>query len=76
MRRRFRSEISLRRRLALDKLGQISDNPAQIDGTETEMNLERPNFLGVSGATRRIRTDDLLITNLGLGSPAISALIR
>ena len=63
MRRRFRSEISLRRQLALDKLGQISDNPAQIDGMETEMNLERLSFLDVSGATRRIRTDDLLITN-------------
>ena len=28
------------------------------------------------GATRRIRTDDLLITNLELGSPAIPALIH
>jgi hypothetical protein len=49
--------------MMLDKLGQISDNRRQIDGMATEMNLESLNSLDVSGATRRIRTDDLLITN-------------
>ena len=29
----------------------------------TEMNLKSLIFLGLFGATRRIRTDDLLITN-------------
>ena len=47
----------------LDKLGQISDNRRQVDGMATEMNLQSLIFLGFSGATRRIRTDDLLITN-------------
>ena len=47
----------------LDKLGQISDNWHQVDGMVTEMNLQTLIFLGFSGATRRIRTDDLLITN-------------
>jgi hypothetical protein len=48
---------------ALDKLGQISDNPQQIDGMATEMNLESVISTEIFGATRRIRTDDLLITN-------------
>ncbi len=47
----------------LDTLGQISDNRRQIDGMATEMNLKSLIFIGFSGATRRIRTDDLLITN-------------
>jgi hypothetical protein len=49
--------------LRLDKLGQNSDNPRQIDGRATEMNLQSLLFAGAFGATRRIRTDDLLITN-------------
>ena len=47
----------------LDKLGQISDNPRQIDEVAAEMNFQCLIFAGFSGATRRIRTDDLLITN-------------
>ena len=40
-----------------------SDNRRQIDGTATEMKLQSLISVGFSGATRRIRTDDLLITN-------------
>ncbi len=46
----------------LDKLGQVSDNSRRIDGTAIEMNLESLIILEFLGATRRIRTDDLLIT--------------
>ena len=47
----------------LDKLGQISDNRRQVDGMATRMNPQNLIFAGVFGASRRIRTDDLLITN-------------
>jgi hypothetical protein len=47
----------------LDKVGQFSDKPRQIDGTATEMNLQNLVFAGFLGATRQIRTDDLPITN-------------
>jgi hypothetical protein len=40
-----------------------SDNPRQIDEAAIEMNPQSFVFVGFSGATRRIRTDDLLITN-------------
>jgi hypothetical protein len=40
-----------------------SDSPRQIDGRAIEMNLQSLLFAGAFGATRRIRTDDLLITN-------------
>jgi hypothetical protein len=47
----------------LDKFGQFSDNRRQFDGVAVEMNRKLLEFAGFSGATRRIRTDDLLITN-------------
>ncbi len=47
----------------LDKFGQFSDNRRQFDGVAIEMSEELPDFIGFLGATRRIRTDDLLITN-------------
>jgi hypothetical protein len=47
----------------LDKLGHFSDNRRQIDEAAIEMNPQSFVFVGLSGATRRIRTDDLLITN-------------
>ena len=47
----------------LDKLGQISDNPQKIDGMAAQMSPQNLIFARFSGATRRIRTDDLLITN-------------
>jgi hypothetical protein len=40
------------------------------------MNLQSLIFAGVSGATRRIRTDDLLIRNLGPGCTTVSGLIH
>jgi hypothetical protein len=42
----------------------FSDNPRQTDGMATEMNRKSLMLLAdFIGATRRIRTDDLLITN-------------
>jgi hypothetical protein len=43
----------------LDKLGQSATDRQMA----TEMNLQNLLFAGAFGATRRIRTDDLLITN-------------
>ena len=50
-------------KVPLDKIGQFSDNRRRIDGWPPEMDLKSLTILRVSGATRRIRTDDLLITN-------------
>jgi hypothetical protein len=47
----------------LDKLGPFSDSPQQIDAVANQITVESLMFAGFSGATRRIRTDDLLITN-------------
>ena len=43
----------------VDKLGQSATDRRMA----TEMNLQSLLFAGAFGATRRIRTDDLLITN-------------
>ncbi len=51
------------RRSPLDKFGQFSDNRRQFDGAAPRCTEKRFEFLGFFGATRRIRTDDLLITN-------------
>jgi len=59
----FNGAIALSALAALDKFGQFSDNRRQFDGAAIAMNLKLFEFLGFFGATRRIRTDDLLITN-------------
>ena len=59
----FLQDVTSHRGSALDKFGQFSDNRRQFDGVAAEMFDKLFEFVGFSGATRRIRTDDLLITN-------------
>ena len=54
----FNSEVS-----PLDKFGQFSDNHPQFHGVAIEVSEKSIETAGFFGATRRIRTDDLLITN-------------
>jgi hypothetical protein len=57
-----RMQFLQRAPLSVHKFGQSFGQPA-VDRAAVNLLEKSPEYLGFSGATRRIRTDDVLITN-------------